>query len=528
MLLSDLIAPEAPMSSPLFRVATHVRSASLALIICTVPRPAQACGGFFCDNIDPVDQSAERILFRINDDGTITTVVEIQYRGQPEDFAWVLPIPEAIASDAVTVAPEGLFDALEQQTGPVFHRQSDGDAALADTAPSGCDSGCGGGGYDEGGFEDFEPDVSGVDVVGRAVVGPYAIEIITATHGTNLSNWLALNGYQIPQSAAEPMMHYIDKGSAFLGIKLRPTVPRGPIDALQFTFRSDEACIPLILTAIAALDDMEIVAYILASTRFAPKNYLDLDFDYGSVQFLDDLDDDSEESGDDETDENSDTGTGTSASSGEGNSSDGDSVLPPGSDSDTADAGDTGDTLTTADGSGSGTSTTADGSDSGTSAENKIDSWGQSPRESRARLTLVRARPIAAVASGETNYSSLLIEAIDRAGGLAWNTEFARPTAWMLEVDPDMSADLQMLLSTRDYLTRFRTYISPDEMRVDPTFQAAPHLDDVDNHHQVSGDDNRRRFGRAKSLAWFALPVALAGVRNRRRRRQNTRKRSQR
>ncbi len=43
-------------------------------------QPAAACGGFFCQN-SPVDQAAERILYTVNDNGTITTLIEIQYTG---------------------------------------------------------------------------------------------------------------------------------------------------------------------------------------------------------------------------------------------------------------------------------------------------------------------------------------------------------------------------------------------------------------------------------------------------------------
>ena len=45
---------------------------------------AKACGGFFCGT-QPVDQTAERIVFRVNDDST-TMVVQIAYAGEAKDF----------------------------------------------------------------------------------------------------------------------------------------------------------------------------------------------------------------------------------------------------------------------------------------------------------------------------------------------------------------------------------------------------------------------------------------------------------
>ena len=51
--------------------------------------PALACGGFFCNasTMEPVQQTAERLLFRVNSDETITAFVEVQYSGDADQFA---------------------------------------------------------------------------------------------------------------------------------------------------------------------------------------------------------------------------------------------------------------------------------------------------------------------------------------------------------------------------------------------------------------------------------------------------------
>lgn len=252
-----------------------------------VPTTAQACGGFFCNNVEPVVQTAERILFRVDDDGTITTVVEVQYEGPPGNFGWVVPIPHVIDADAITTVEPGFFDTLEEVTGPVFEVAVDeggaGSAAM-EGAGCGCDPGWGRGWGDE--WSPPPPDTSGVEVVGEAVIGPYAVEIITAKKGENLSNWLLLNGYQIPQVAAGPMQHYIDQGAAFIGLRLQPDVPAGPIDALAFTYQGQTPSVPLILTSVACASELEIVAYVAGQGRFEPGNYVDLEFDYERVGWV--------------------------------------------------------------------------------------------------------------------------------------------------------------------------------------------------------------------------------------------------
>ena len=62
---------------------------------------AWACGGLFCDTSGagggpplPVDQNGERIVFVVDSAaGLVCSHVQIQYRGAPESFAWVVPVP---------------------------------------------------------------------------------------------------------------------------------------------------------------------------------------------------------------------------------------------------------------------------------------------------------------------------------------------------------------------------------------------------------------------------------------------------
>src|SRR5215217_4065588 len=89
--------------------------AALVLVFLVTPLPVGACGGFFCTTI-PVDQAAERIIFTM-DEGSITTYVQINYTGNPEDFAWVLPMPSVPKVDTATST---MFRDLDRLTQPVY------------------------------------------------------------------------------------------------------------------------------------------------------------------------------------------------------------------------------------------------------------------------------------------------------------------------------------------------------------------------------------------------------------------------
>jgi Uncharacterized protein conserved in bacteria (DUF2330) len=257
------------------------------MMISLATSTALACGGFFCNNLpDPVVQTAERLLFEVEPTGDVTTWVEIQYEGDPSDFAWLLPVAGPVDPvEGIGTAPPGLFDALELATAPQFVQP----ASATDIAyGSACSGPCTNLNHLSDGVVFTVPDTSGVEVVGEAVVGPYAIEILTATEGDNLVNWLLLNGYAFPQTAQEPLDHYIALGLQFVAVKLLPDVREGPIDTLVVSCAAGTPTIPLLLTAIASAPSLEITAYVLDDVRYAPENQDVLAFDHGAVERLPD------------------------------------------------------------------------------------------------------------------------------------------------------------------------------------------------------------------------------------------------
>src|SRR6185436_3102817 len=62
---------------------------------------ASACGGFFCGR-QPVDQTAERILFEVGQD-SVTMTTQISFNGKAADFAWILPLSDVPALESLAV-----------------------------------------------------------------------------------------------------------------------------------------------------------------------------------------------------------------------------------------------------------------------------------------------------------------------------------------------------------------------------------------------------------------------------------------
>ncbi|KIG16165.1 hypothetical protein DB30_04883 [Enhygromyxa salina] len=231
------------------------------------PRSAQACGGTFCDNLPdpmPVDQRGEDILF-IMDGSTIEVQVRIEYTGEAERFAWVLPIQ---ALPEVTVGSDPLFTAMSNALAPSWQVQTQYDCDEDDPW-------AGEGGEDSGGSEpkfDAGGD-PGPDVVLEAVVGAFEVVVLQGGTAQEVIDFLNDNDYAQDPNAAPILQSYLDEGFLFAAVKLAAGADVQAIHPLSFKFQGTEPCVPIRLTRIAAKDDMGIRAYFLGQDRWAPSNY---------------------------------------------------------------------------------------------------------------------------------------------------------------------------------------------------------------------------------------------------------------
>ena len=235
---------------------------------------ASACGGFFCNN-QAVDQSGENILFVYNDDGTVTTVVQIFYEGPSEQFAWILPIP---SEPEVDVGTDAVFQQLAQQTNPAFTMRQEligtcrnepgcwGDRAFESDGTGGPPAGAADAGA-------MAPD-PGVEVHLRANVGPYDVAVIRSGSVDAITMWLDDNGYLIPDEAVAELGHYVALEHFFVALRLQKDRGTGEIQPIVLRSENNEPCIPIRLTRIATVPDMPVRAYFIGDQRVRPFNYM--------------------------------------------------------------------------------------------------------------------------------------------------------------------------------------------------------------------------------------------------------------
>jgi MYXO-CTERM domain-containing protein len=233
------------------------------------PPEAEACGGTFCDSGPtsmPVDQTGENILF-ILDGQNVEAHIQIQYdpEADADKFAWVIPmqvVPE------FSVGSEALFQNLLAGTVPTYGYNTFSES-------------CGDPGGDSGGTGDGDGDPGDGDgdgdgdpmVVFQDIVGAYEIAVLQGGTIEGVMTWLGDNGYQ-QDPAAEPVLgEYLAEGFLFVALKLGMNADISEIHPIVLKYQGNEPCVPLRLTRIAAVDDMDVRVFFLSDARAVPTNY---------------------------------------------------------------------------------------------------------------------------------------------------------------------------------------------------------------------------------------------------------------
>jgi MYXO-CTERM domain-containing protein len=235
-----------------------------------VPQSAEACGGTFCDagpQPMPVDQSGENILFVMRP-GEVEVHIQIQYEGDAERFGWVIPVQSL---PKVSVGSDPLFRNVLDGSVPAYgfttqfddcrSRGEDADGALStggDDGGTGAPSGDGDG---------------GPDILLQETVGAFEIVVLDGDSVAEVVTWLEENDYQT-DPASEPILQtYLDEGHLFAAVRLTAGVDTDEIHPIVLEFQSDEPCVPLRLTAIAATEDMDVRTFFLGDSRVVPMSY---------------------------------------------------------------------------------------------------------------------------------------------------------------------------------------------------------------------------------------------------------------
>ncbi len=250
---------------------------------------ASACGGLFCNAAQPVNQAAERIIFAQNDDDTVTAIIEIQYEGPSEEFAWVLPVPAG--ETEVGVGSTVSLDRIEQQSNPLYSLQVTFDEGCGAVTQPGAAVNVGAAAPPTAIADSAGAGESAVTVVASGTAGPYDYEQISVNPDLDdpaqvAVDWLVDNGYDVGDLGPDVLRPYLEQEMNLLAFRLTKGSDTGSIRPIKLNYESEQPFIPLRPTAVAANPDMGIKVWVLGDSRAIPQNYLHLELNEARIDWF--------------------------------------------------------------------------------------------------------------------------------------------------------------------------------------------------------------------------------------------------
>src|SRR5690606_38782865 len=193
---------------------------------------AAACGCFappISSEDFAVNKQAEQIIFAVRQD-TISAHVRILYQGDPEQVAWLLPLPSV---PELELSSSLLFSMIDSQTAPIVQgwtenicpepryacRQHPDCEAIDETGGYGygfADAGS----LSDDGAPSFRPPA--VEVLATQRIGSYDTVTFAADEAGAAVEWLNENGFIVNETMSPYMQPYLDEGMVFIASKLIP------------------------------------------------------------------------------------------------------------------------------------------------------------------------------------------------------------------------------------------------------------------------------------------------------------------
>src|SRR5258705_6425509 len=170
-----------------------------------MPRAADAFCGFYVTGAggEMFNDATQVTLMRM---GTRTVLsMQNNYKGPPEAFALVIPVPTVLHEGDVKTLPKEVFAHVDQMGAPRLVEYWEQDPCMADYGEGEDTATISRAGAVYADEPKAEKGNFGVTIEAKFTVGEYQIVILSAKDSTGLDGWLRSENYQIP-AGAEPYL----------------------------------------------------------------------------------------------------------------------------------------------------------------------------------------------------------------------------------------------------------------------------------------------------------------------------------
>ena len=248
-----------------------------AAMTAAVPRAEAFCGFYVNGAGGPMFNDATQVVLMRHGTRTVLSM-QNNYKGPPEAFALVIPVPTVLHKEDVKTLPREVFARIDTLGSPrlVEYWEEDPCAPEYDAEDKGTATGVR---YADAPRSPEKSDGFGVKVEAKFEVGEYQIVILSAKDAAGLDAWLRAEKYQIPPGAEPYLRPYVEAGMKFFVAKVDPTKvtfdadKRAQLSPLRFHYDTDSFELLIRLGLINSSGKQDLIVNILADDRYQLANY---------------------------------------------------------------------------------------------------------------------------------------------------------------------------------------------------------------------------------------------------------------
>jgi hypothetical protein len=259
--LSVLCIVTEPFMRPLPRL---LFAAAFSLI---APAADAFCGFYVARADGELFNKASTVVYtRVNETSVIT--MSSDYRGEPSDFAMIVPTPSVLDRSQVKTVRSATVAHLDRYTAPRLVEYFDGDPCEPVILEEPVMEAATEGGPTRKERRDGARAL-GVTIEREFAVGSYDIQMLSARQSDGLAEFLRGEGYKLPEGAEGALAGYITMGMKFFVAKVNlsrhSAKATQELEPLQLTFRSKDFMLPIQLGKLNGDGPQDLI--VMALTR---------------------------------------------------------------------------------------------------------------------------------------------------------------------------------------------------------------------------------------------------------------------
>jgi hypothetical protein len=234
------------------------------------------CGFYVAKADTKIFNKASQVVLVRSEDKTVLTMAN-DFKGDPKEFAVVIPVPTVLQKDQIHVGDKALLDHLDAYSAPRLVEYFDDDPCSM-VVYERAQPMAGAAGKLMAQDSRGRANSLGVTIEAQYTVGEYDILILSAQQSTGLETWLRENNYRIPPGASAVLNSYIRQNLKFfvakVNLKEQAKLGYSMLRPIQVAYESPKFMLPIRLGTVNADGPQELFVYALTRKgRVEATNY---------------------------------------------------------------------------------------------------------------------------------------------------------------------------------------------------------------------------------------------------------------